>query len=166
MAGFFEAATHFDETPQPLLELIASNADLGRSDRLGLTLLHYACREGHLQAVVSLVEAGVALEAQDRDARTPLHLACQMAGKLEHTRGRDHVAISNYLQECGAVTSTQDKYGHTPLSYLPLRAKRVGLMTPSVSGHSGIWAVEQVVKGSSVLNGSVAQSIDVRVLRP
>ena len=135
MANFFEAASHFDEDPQPLQDLINSTPDLiGRSDRMGLTLLHYACREGHKAAVVMLVEAGVALEAQDRDARTPLHFACMMAGKASHTRGHGHVAICQYLQQENASTATQDKYGHTPLSYLPQNAKRLGLMTPSADG--------------------------------
>ena len=164
MAGHFESASHYDENPQPLRDLINSTADLGRADRMGLTLLHYACREGHLDAVVALVEAGAPLEAKDRDARTPLHLACMMAGKLEQTRGQDHVAISNYLQYEGAIPSTQDKYGHTPLSYLPQRAKRIGLMTPAVDGRKALWAVEQVGKDGVPLKGSVAQSLEVRVL--
>ena len=166
MSGFFEAATHYDADAQPLHDLIDSGANLSRADRLGLTLLHYACREGHLNAVVSLVEAGCPLEAQDRDARTPLHFACMMAGKLQHTRGRDHVAISTYLQECGAATATQDKFGHTPLSYLPVRAKRMGLMTKAVDGRGAQWAIEQVGIGGASLKGSVAQSVDIRVARP
>ena len=166
MEGFYEAAAHFDLDPNPLRELINSTANLGRSDRHGLTLLHYACREGHLAAVVMLVEAGVVLEAQDRDARTPMHLACMMAGKPGHTRGREHVAICQYLQQEGAATATQDKYGHTPLSYLPERAKRIGLMTPKVDGQGAQWAVEVVDKQSQVLNGSVAQSAAVRILHP
>ena len=162
MAGFFEAATHFDADPTPLQALIQNNEDLlGRSDRLGMTLLHYACREGHLPAVTMLVEAGVALETQDRDARTPLHLACMMAGKLQHTRGRDHVAIANYLQAEGAMTGSQDKYGATPLSYLPQRAKRIGLMTPSVDGSGAVWDVKQVGKDDPALKGSVAQSMRI-----
>ena len=164
MAGFYEAATHFDMSSEPLKELLRGSVDLGRTDRLGMTLLHYACREGHLSAVQMLVESGVPLETQDRDARTPLHFACLMAGKLERTRGREHVAISEYLVQEGAATSTQDKFGHTPLSYLPQRAKRIGLMTPAVDGREAQWAIEQVSKGGNILSGSVAQSAAVRVM--
>ena len=98
MAGFFESAAHFDADEQPLKDLIASANNLGRSDRQGLTLLHYACREGHLSAVQLLLEAGVALEKQDRDARTPLHLACYMAGR-GLSRGTEHLEIATYLQQ-------------------------------------------------------------------
>lgn len=66
-AGFYEAAAHFDADPAPLKQLVTESDYLGRSDRDGLTLLHFACREGHLTAVVMLVEAGVALEVQDRE---------------------------------------------------------------------------------------------------
>ena len=62
------------------------------------------------------------------------------------------------------MTGTQDKYGHTPLSYLPQRAKRIGLMTPAVDGRTALWAVEQVGKDGVPLKGSVAQSLEVRVL--
>ena len=166
MANFYESAAHFDADPQPLHDLVHSGVELGRSDRQGMTLLHYACREGHMAAVQLLVEqGGAALESQDRDGRTPLHLACLMAAKPQLARGVDHVAIAQYLQEEGAATATQDKYGHTPLSYLPHRAKRIGLMTPAVSGQGAIWAVEQVGKDGTTLNGSVAQSAAVRILR-
>ena len=145
-AGFFEAAAHYDADPEALKQLIAEQPnDLHRSDRAGLTLLHYACREGHLEAVEMLFEAGVPLEAQDRDARTPLHLACLMATKVGHTRGRDHLRITNFLLDrAGAATSTVDKYGHTPLSYLPQRLKSLGLMTEKMDGRSAVWSIEQV----------------------
>ena len=108
-------------------------------------------------------QAGVALEAQDREARTPLHWACVMAGRPGRARGRDHVAIAQYLQQEHAATSTQDKYGHTPLSYLPQRAKRLGLMTPAADGRGAIWAIEQVGQNGTVLKGSVAQAAEIRV---
>ena len=48
MAGFFEAASHFDTDeggvgPGPLRKLIEGGADIDRADRDGMTLLHYAC---------------------------------------------------------------------------------------------------------------------------
>jgi ankyrin repeat protein len=50
MAGFYEAAACFDDpqSAEHLAHLVATSDDLGRSDREGMTLLHYACREGHL----------------------------------------------------------------------------------------------------------------------
>ena len=108
MAGFYEAASHFDSGtgglgPIPLQGIIESartggGADIDRADRDGMTLLHYACREGHLQCVQLLLEEGAALEKQDRDARTPLHLACYMAGR-DMSRGHDHLDIAVYLQQ-------------------------------------------------------------------
>ena len=158
-----EAAVKMDQ-PQACALLLGAGANPDTRTDEGIPVLHVACREGHRAAVVMLVEAGVMLEAQDRDARTPLHLACMMAGKPQHTRGRDHVLISQYLQQEGAATATQDKFGHTPLSYLPQRAKRIGLMTPAVDGQSAQWAVEVVGKDGTVAAGSVAQSAAVRIL--
>ena len=155
MAGFFEAASHFDTDeggvgPGPLRKLIEGGADIDRADRDGMTLLHYACREGHLLAVKLLLEAGVALEKQDRDARTPLHLACYMAGREGMSRGREHIEVSVYLQQHGASTAAQDAFGHTPLSYLPRGAKLVGLNTPAVLGTNAVWATTVVDDRSMV----------------
>ena len=153
-AGFYESASHFDTGPggigpNPLRDLIDSGADIDRADRDGMTLLHYACREGHLKAVQMLLEAGAALEKQDRDARTPLHLACFMA-RRGLSRGTEHIDISTYLQQHGASTAAQDFSGHTPLSYLPRGDKLVGLNTPAVNGVGGYWATTVVDPKSKV----------------
>jgi len=163
MALYYDSASHFDKDglgPEKLSQLIASGYNLQLADRQGMTLLHHACFHGHGHAVAMLVKAGVAIEAQDREGRTPLHLACLMAGPLGkgRARGKDHVNISTYLQEQGAVTSTQDCYGHTPLSYLPQEAKSLGLGIESVDGGAAVWAEEVVTSGSCVLAGSVAQA--------
>ena len=128
MALFYEAAANFDEDAQPLLDLIGSGQNLEQADRDGMTLLHHACEQGHADAVVALVEAGAALEAQTREGRTALHVACIFANDPE-ARGTGHVACCHYLQQCGAATGTQDAYGRTALSYLPIDYKRVGLDT-------------------------------------
>ena len=165
MALFYEAAAWYDDpaSAEHLDELLAHSDDLGRSDRDGMTLLHYACKEGHLEAVIKLVRnGGVALEAQDRNARTPLHLACLMARpeNRKNCRGAAHVEIAEFLQTEGACTSTQDVYGYTPLAYLPPHAKRVGRNVPSVDGRAATWVVQEVHRGGAVLNGSVASVCD------
>lgn len=147
--------------PSPLRKLIEVGADIDRADRDGMTLLHYACREGHLLAVQLLLEAGVALEKQDRDARTPLHLACYMAGREGMSRGREHIEVSIYLQQHGSSTAAQDAFGHTPLSYLPRGAKLVGLNTPAVLGTSAVWATTVVDDRSMVRAGGVAQAQEI-----
>eukprot|EP00965_Chrysotila_dentata_P161582 5336752-Pleurochrysis_carterae.AAC.1 len=159
MAMYYEAAARFDQDKAPLLKLVNEGHDLTRKDRDGMTLLHHACFEGHGEAAKILVDAGVPLEVQDRNGRTPLHLACMMAGKS--SRGSDHIQIAAYLQQSGAAAVTQDKYGHTPLSYMPQAAKRVGLDVPVNSGYSAMWAMGKVSVDSSVLKGSVAQAVKV-----
>ena len=155
MAGFFEAASHYDLDPTPLRAVIEDGKYLSRADGDGMTLLHFACREGHLKAVRTLVEAGVTLEQQDRNGRTPLHLACLMALKGQ-SRADGHVAITEILQTNHAMTSTQDNYGYTPLSYLPKGAKRIGIGTASTDGRGARWEVQEVHRGGAVLKGSVA----------
>ena len=82
------------------------------------------------------------------------------------SRGSQHVEIANYLQEVGAMTSTQDRYNRVPLAYLPHHAKRVGIMTPAVHKPEAVWAVEEVSRDGAVLRGSVAQSSACHLLRP
>jgi hypothetical protein len=88
-----------------------------------------------------------------------------MAGK-QLTRAGRHVEIARYLLAEGAATSTQDKYNRVPLSYLPQSAKRLGLQTPAERRPGAVWAVEEVTKGGAVLNGSVAQSSAIHLVRP
>jgi hypothetical protein len=99
-----------------------------------------------------------------RSARTPLHLACLMAGK-HMSRGSRHVEIARYLVQEGAATSTQDRWNRVPLAYLPQSAKRLGINTPAAYAPSAVWAVEEVTRGGAVLDGSVAQSTTVHLLR-
>ena len=157
-AGFFDAATHFDAAPEALHDLIDAGLDLARTDRDGKTLLHLACAQGHLAAVVLLAQNGVPLEAQDSDGRTPLHLACLMAGR-EGARGSEHAQVVAFLQEQGAATGTQDVYGHTPLSYLPQALKSVGRATAFVDGREPSWVVSVVDEKSAVRQGAVAQVV-------
>jgi hypothetical protein len=51
----------------------------------------------------------------------------------------------------------QDKYGHTPLSYLPREAKLIGRNAPIMDGSQAVCAVQAVGRGHPVTLGSVAQ---------
>jgi len=178
-SGFFEAASNFRDEPEALQELIQNAPDLDLTDGDGLTLLHYAAREGHFEAVRMLVKEGVRLEMQDRDGRTPLHLACIYANYPQRVSGNQHVEIAKYLQYENANTSAQDKYNRVPLAYLPQEAKRYGVVSSVALNHPvefdprAVWAVEQVVpghrsslgSGGGVLDGSVAQASDIHLLR-
>ena len=71
----------------------------------GLTPLHLASREGHLEIARFLVECGVDARALDNHWTTPLHLAS----------GRGHLEVARFLVECGADARAQDNYWTTPL---------------------------------------------------
>ncbi|KAJ1629823.1 ankyrin repeat-containing domain protein, partial [Pavlovales sp. CCMP2436] len=74
----------------------------------GMSLLHFAAQNGHLEACQLLVQSGPArvdIEQQDREGRTALHWACLGA----------HVAVGRYLESVGASTDTQDQFGRTAL---------------------------------------------------
>ena len=117
MSGFYEAASCFDEDDAPLRELINSNPELLlRSDRDGLSLLHYACREGHLEAVQLLVEAGVALEAQDRECvRRPSHRALARSIALPHaaasTARLTHDRVRSPRPQCSDTSALGVRHG-------------------------------------------------------
>ena len=124
MAGFFEAASHFDLDPARLKTIIDAEKYLSKSDGDGMTLLHYAAQEGHTEAVRMLIAAGVQLEQQNRDGRTPLHLTCLMCQK-GMSRADGHASIVDILQSNHAKTSTQDNFGYRPLAYLPAGEKKL-----------------------------------------
>ena len=71
----------------------------------GLTPLHLASREGHMEIARFLVERGADARAQDNYWTTPLHLAS----------GRGHLEVARFLVECGADPRAQDNYWITPL---------------------------------------------------
>ena len=49
-----------------------------KGDTGGKTPLHAACRNGHDEVVVHLLETGKAdVKAKDKDGNTPLHAACR-----------------------------------------------------------------------------------------
>lgn len=105
----------------------------------GMTSLHLASREGHIEIARFLVECGADARAPDDYWRTPLHLASER-GHLEVARflierGADaralainrmtplhlasrqgHLEVARLLVECGADANAEDDIGQTPLS--------------------------------------------------
>lgn len=70
-----------------------------------LTALHFAAREGHLEAAQTLIDAGANLDAMDNYETTPVIMAVL----------NGHLGVAAALLEAGADTNLQDRYGRTPL---------------------------------------------------
>lgn len=71
----------------------------------GKTALHYAARDGHLEAVRLLLDAKAVLDDRDPNGITPLILAAS----------NDRAAVATLLIERGADIQAIDWYGRTPL---------------------------------------------------
>jgi len=78
---------------------------------LGLTPLHVAAGNGHLEVVQLLVERGANVSAQDVLGWTPLHVAA----------GNGHSDVVEFLIGKGVDVNAKDRYGRTPLHYAALR---------------------------------------------
>jgi ankyrin repeat protein len=70
-----------------------------------LTALHFAAREGQLDAVRTLIDAGANLDLGDSYGTTPLVLATL----------NGHLGVAAALLEAGADPNIQDQYGRTAL---------------------------------------------------
>ncbi len=103
--------------------LINQGAKLEDMDEYGYIPLHFAAQSGHLQTVITLVEAGsninkvsqkkhyrlfdINTEKTTGSGETPLHRACHLG----------HVDVAKYLLNNGADKSLniKDIYGDTPI---------------------------------------------------
>ncbi len=80
--------------------------------RSGESLLHMACRRGHLEIVLFLIEKGVPVRIVDKSGRTPLHGACWSAVP--------QFTIVEYLLRLDPeMLFVQDDDDLTPLEYVP-----------------------------------------------
>ncbi len=95
-----------------LRSLLEQNPDwLNQRDDLGFTSLNLACREGHLDMVVALLDMGADLNLGDVDNSQPIHLAAQMG----------HIEIVEELLKRGVAINEQDNNGETPLLFSTFR---------------------------------------------
>ncbi|XP_061705931.1 palmitoyltransferase Hip14 [Cydia pomonella] len=84
---------------------------------LRATPLHWAARQGHLEAAVILVRAGADLTCRDAEGCAPLHLAAQFG----------HTAVAAYLVATGGAGAADagDAGGMTPLMWAAWRVAAV-----------------------------------------
>ena len=90
--------------------LIEERPFLNHSDTHGRSLLHWACRYGHLEIVKVLFRynyISVNIDSTDNDHITPLHIACI----------NDHYDVVKYLLANGVSLYMVDNNGCSPLHY-------------------------------------------------
>ena len=88
-----------------LQQMIDDGANPMKTGFKGETLLHVAANRNALEAARILMQAGLAVDARDKDGRTPLHLAVF----------RGFAAMTAFLVDHGADVTIADHQGQTPL---------------------------------------------------
>mmetsp|Transcript_24468 Transcript_24468/g.92431 ORF Transcript_24468/g.92431 Transcript_24468/m.92431 type:complete len:357 (-) Transcript_24468:516-1586(-) len=127
-AGLLQRAAMAPEGPRRLApELLAaiSNDDdavvishLSRGvpvhykNNMGVTLLHRACRLGSARVVRALLDRGADPRLCDDDGKTVLHDACWSSKP-------NFAAVRLVIDRCEALSRSRDKFGATPLDYVP-----------------------------------------------
>ena len=75
------------------LQVLLERAEVNHAAKNGFTALYGACRNGHVEAIRALVEAGADLSRADNNGFTPLSIA----------RANNHEAAVQALVEAGAT---------------------------------------------------------------
>ncbi|XP_049843129.1 homeobox protein Wariai-like [Schistocerca gregaria] len=90
---------------EELLMLLKAKADLGATDEINKTALHWAAAGGHIVAARCLLMAGADVGARDNSLQTPLHGAAL----------NGHAALVQLLVASSADPNARDEEGWTPL---------------------------------------------------
>jgi ankyrin repeat protein len=114
-----DAINHDGDTPfiiavrknrEPLARTLAElGADVNHKNRLHRTALHEAAQQGSLTLVKLCLTYRAALDAQDANGNTPVHLAA----------ARAQPEVVEFLIRAGARPDTQNRTGHTAFAVAP-----------------------------------------------
>jgi ankyrin repeat protein len=105
---------------ETIIQLLAKGADVGETDKNGVTPLHHAVRFRSPTAVRTLIERGANVnQVCKRSGSTPLHRAVTTTG-APHTAGKraEALEIIALLLNAGADPWIKNKTGKTPGDYV------------------------------------------------
>lgn len=89
------------------LSALLTEDNINSLDDQGMSLLHWACDRGHLEAVKLLVSSGASVNQQDSDLQTPLHYAAS-CGHVEVVEFLASVSsIDKNMCDCDGATPTE-----------------------------------------------------------
>jgi tankyrase len=109
-----------------IVALLRAGADIGETDKNGVTPLHHAVRFRSPTAVKTLLEHGAKVnQVCKRSGSTPLHRAVTSTG-APRTAGkqREALEIIALLLKAGADPTIRNKSGKTPVDYVADEAIR------------------------------------------
>jgi ankyrin repeat protein len=86
-------------------------ASINETNDYGLTLLHEAAANGHVEVARYLVDSGLQINATDKNHRTPLHYAAELASGPWGFRsdGAREIALVEFLLARGANVNSRSK---------------------------------------------------------
>ncbi|KAL0214443.1 hypothetical protein P9112_006627 [Eukaryota sp. TZLM1-RC] len=116
---YASSENHSDLIPLLLSPKYSKSADPDPQDNSGITPLHIACRDGHIQTVKALANAGCDLNVRDNRGFSPLHFAC--SGPELSLPVLDFLIDNIYINVREAV-------GNTPL-HLAVSQSNINLVT-------------------------------------
>jgi ankyrin repeat protein len=79
--------------------------DVKAKDEWGMTPLHWASGNNHIEIAKLLIERGADLEAENKWGQTPLHVASRY----------NHIKMTKLFLDAGADLEAKNKRGQTPL---------------------------------------------------